>query len=147
MSAVHFEVIGVPRPQGSKKAFVRGNRAMLVESAGEPLKDWRSAVSHAAATAGHGHDLPLDGPLHAHITFRFRRPKSAPKTRRTWPTTRSTGDIDKLLRSTFDALDDAGLIADDARIVGVSALKDYAADGEPTGATITVSHVPEDGAA
>lgn len=143
MTSVRFDVIGTPKPQGSKRAFVRGNRAMLVESAGQPLKDWRTSVATAAALAGQGHDLPLDGPLHAHITFRFRRPASAPKRKRTWPTTRSSGDIDKLLRSTFDALADAGLIADDARIVGVSALKDYAADGEPTGASITVSEVQE----
>lgn len=144
MSAIAFDVIGTPKPQGSKRAFVRGSRAMLVESAGEPLKDWRTSVAWAARAAAQGHDTPLDGPLYARITFRFRRPTSAPKKRRTWPCTRSSGDLDKLTRAVFDALADAGLIADDARIVGLSALKDYAADGEPTGATISVSCVPEE---
>lgn len=136
---ITFTVVGTPKPQGSKRAFVQSGRARLVESSGAALKDWRGDVRAAAIEAGQGHDLPLDGPLVATIDFRFRRPASAPKKRHTWPTTRSSGDLDKLCRATFDALTDAGLIADDARIVSLAATKDYATDGTPTGATITVA--------
>ncbi|KPC69149.1 hypothetical protein ADL35_42055, partial [Streptomyces sp. NRRL WC-3753] len=47
------------------------------------------------------------------------------KRRRTWPTTRHSGDLDKLLRSTFDGIADAAAVVDDARIIRVTATKTY----------------------
>jgi Holliday junction resolvase RusA-like endonuclease len=43
------------------------------------------------------------------------KPTSAPKTRRTWPDKKP--DVSKLARSTEDAISDAGLWVDDARVV------------------------------
>jgi Holliday junction resolvase RusA-like endonuclease len=58
------------------------------------------------------------------VVFTVRKPASAPKTRTSWPCTRDSGDLDKLLRSTFDAIaDDAKAIADDSRIIRVTAAK------------------------
>lgn len=72
---------------------------------------------------------PLDGPLSIDITFTVAKPASAPKTRVTWPTTRHSGDIDKLLRSTFDAITQGGAIADDSRVVEVTARKVFPGEG------------------
>ena len=47
-------------------------------------------------------------------------------------------DIDKLLRSTFDALKDGGLIVDDSRIVAVAAGKVEVPAPEWTGAMISI---------
>ncbi|MFE9845825.1 RusA family crossover junction endodeoxyribonuclease [Streptomyces goshikiensis] len=113
-----------PAPQGSKRHVGRGR---LIEQSTR-VKPWRAAVDEAvrAATAGM---VPLDGPLSVEIAFTVRKPASAPKTRITWPTTRDSGDLDKLLRSTFDALTTAGAIADDSRIVEVTARKMHPGEG------------------
>jgi Holliday junction resolvase RusA-like endonuclease len=79
--------------------------------------------------------------------FTVRKPASAPKRRVTWPTTRDSGDIDKLLRSTFDALTTAGAIADDSRIVEITARKVFPGEGldalETPGAVIRVWRLAE----
>lgn len=113
-----------PAPQGSKAKSRYG--AIIDDN--PRTKPWRKAVHAAAAAAMH--DLPaFDGPLSIEVIFTVHKPVSAPKTRVTWPTTRSSGDIDKLLRSTFDALTTAGAIADDSRIVEVTARKVHPGEG------------------
>jgi Holliday junction resolvase RusA-like endonuclease len=57
----------------------------------------------------------LRGPLMVSMIFTLSKPASAPKTRRTWPD--RMPDLSKLVRSTEDAITDAGLWEDDARIV------------------------------
>lgn len=110
---IAFEVYGMPGPQGSKR-HVGGGR--MIESS-QKVKPWREAVKWAAREAmaeSYGWDA-MDGPLVAVMVFTLPKPKSAPKTRQTWPDRKP--DLSKLLRSTEDALVDAGLIQDDARIV------------------------------
>ncbi len=108
-------------PQGSKSHVGRGR---MIESS-RRVAPWRDAVVLAArsAAAGRGLTAPLDGPLAAEIVLTVARPASAPG--RVWPTTRASGDLDKLLRSTWDALGTARVIEDDSRIVQVSAIKAY----------------------
>ncbi|MCY0960819.1 RusA family crossover junction endodeoxyribonuclease [Streptomyces sp. H27-H5] len=113
-----------PAPQGSKRHVGRGR---LIEQSTR-VKPWRAAVDEAVRAAVAG-AVPLDGPLSVEIAFTVRKPASAPKTRITWPTTRDSGDLDKLLRSTFDALTTAGAIADDSRIVEVTARKMHPGEG------------------
>lgn len=115
---ITFEVYGLPAPQGSKR-HVGGGR--MIESS-KAVKPWREAVKWAAREAMAGPDgwAALDGPLLARMVFTLPKPKSAPKTRRTWADRKP--DLSKLLRSTEDALTDAGLIADDARLVEFSRL-------------------------
>ncbi|MEU5043218.1 RusA family crossover junction endodeoxyribonuclease [Streptomyces griseorubiginosus] len=124
-------VHGRPAPQGSKKyAGHRRNAAsgrvsaVLVEQS-KRVKPWRALVTHAARlaiTASHIAQ-PLDGPIEAEVLFTVRKPASAPKRRQTWPNTRDSGDLDKLLRSTFDGIADAQAVADDSRIIAVTARK------------------------
>lgn len=85
----------------------------MVESS-KRVKPWRDDVKAAGLAARNG-TLPLDGPLVVRMVFTLRKPASAPKRRRTWPMRKP--DVSKLARSTEDALTDAGVIADDARIV------------------------------
>lgn len=129
-----------PAPQGSKRHVGRGR---LIEQSTR-VKPWRAIVDAAARAAVTG--PPLDGPLSVEIAFTVRKPASAPKTRITWPTTRDSGDLDKLLRSTFDALTTAGAIADDSRIVEVTARKMHPGEGldalDEPGAVIRVWQMP-----
>ena len=128
-------VHGRPAPQGSKR--YAGHRlnaasgrvsAVLVEQS-KRVKPWRTlvtastkqAIRETAALPDH----PLDGPLEAEIVFTVLKPASAPKRRRTWPITRHSGDVDKLIRSTFDGITDAGAVVDDSRIIRVTATKTF----------------------
>ncbi len=91
---------------------------------------------------------PFDGPVHATITFRFPRPKGHYRTGRnahllrdqapTHPVGRNLGDVDKLVRSTFDALTAAGVVVDDSLFARVLATKVWCEVGEVPGATIMV---------
>lgn len=113
---ITLEVWGLPGPQGSKRFMgVQGGRGRLVESS-KKVAPWREAVKWAAIEAmRHAGRVTLDGPLWASMVFTLPKPKSAPKLRRTWPD--RLPDLSKLVRSTEDALTDAGLWADDARVV------------------------------
>ena len=113
---IEIVVYGSPAPQGSKK-FVGTNKAgrgIMVESS-KKVRPWRMDVKAAAEVARHGLPSPLDGPLIVSMVFTLPKPASAPKKRRTWPDKKP--DVSKLARSTEDALTDAGLWVDDARVV------------------------------
>jgi Holliday junction resolvase RusA-like endonuclease len=114
-------VIGNPAPQGSKK-FVGMNkqgRGIMVESS-KKVRPWRQDVK-SAAEAVRGDDEPLDEPIRVRMVFTLPKPVSAPKTRRTFPSKKP--DLSKLVRSTEDALTDAGIWRDDSRVVECTARK------------------------
>jgi Holliday junction resolvase RusA-like endonuclease len=100
-----FYALGSPAPQGSKKHVGHG---VMIESS-KAVKPWREAVKAAAPAI----DRPLDGPIVVRMVFTVARPKSAKKTE-TAPY--RTPDLSKLCRATEDAITDAGLWADDARV-------------------------------
>lgn len=111
-------VHGQPAPQGSKRfvGLSKAGRGLLVESS-KKVKPWRQDVVAAAIEAREKFAAlcPLDGPLSVEMVFTVPKPASAPKKRRTWPDKKP--DVSKLARSTEDALSDAGLWVDDARVV------------------------------
>jgi Holliday junction resolvase RusA-like endonuclease len=128
--AIELIAYGLPAPQGSKRFVGRAKsgRGIMVESS-DKVAPWREAVKLAArrvidAQPGFG---PLDGPLRAVYVFTMPKPASAPKRRQTWPD--RMPDLSKLVRSTEDALTDAGLWVDDARVVELCATKTYPGEG------------------
>lgn len=131
---VAFRVNGNPAPQGSKKGFspVGSTRVMMVESS-ENVKPWRAAVVNAAVDAMNGR-LPLAGPVTVMVTFRLAKPRTVT---RDLPSVRP--DLDKLTRSTCDALTTAQVIYDDSQICDLWVSKRY---GIP-GADITVICTPD----
>ncbi len=137
---IRFEVIGVPAPQGSTRAFVVGNRAVTTNKGNKAQMAWRDSVARAAHDIANHDDIaaPLDGPLVLSVEFRFPMPKSRPKRDRlTGNIAKTTApDVDKLLRSVCDALQAAGLVADDARIAAIAATKREVVGW--TGAVITI---------
>jgi Holliday junction resolvase RusA-like endonuclease len=109
----------------------------------ERLRPWREAVKQAALDALAGRDR-LEGPVSVDVLFTFDPPKSAPKSRRCWPITRSSGDLDKLQRAVFDALTDAGVWRDDSQVIDVRARKVHVGDDGALhipGAVVTVQAV------
>ncbi len=128
MTAVSFEVLGDPAPQGSKTRMPNG--AMLegaTTAQRQKHQSWRTAVADAARNTAERDDVdaPLTGPLTLSVTFYFAMPKSRPKKVRDTGSAYKTSapDLDKLIRSVGDALKIGGLIADDALIAAVHAYK------------------------
>lgn len=129
-----FFVEGTPVPQGSKNAYVRGGRAVLVD-ANKRLRPWRAAVRVAAEAAVEDAGWEtLDGPCHVSLAFTMPLPK-----RPRWGVPAVKPDIDKLTRAVFDALTDAGVWQDDSRVVSMKATKRYAGgDGAIPGVWVEV---------
>lgn len=120
---IEFKVIGTPAAQGSKRPFRNkfSGKISMVEMS-KKLSPWREAVKFAARQVITTTPA-IPGPVSVAIVFTMPKPKSAPKRTRTFPD--RTPDIDKCLRSTFDALVQAGVIEDDARVVRCAAMKVY----------------------
>lgn len=141
---VSFTAHGFPKPQGSKRPFINRHtgRAGMAESGEKAHKAWRSTVTDAALGAYADRPL-LDGPLAVELVFALPRPKSHPKTRRTWPQNRP--DIDKLVRACFDSLTHV-IWRDDSQVVDLTTRKVWAEIDVPHGAgvDITVSIIEDD---
>lgn len=133
---LQFSADGTPKPQGSKKAFVRGGKAVLVEQA-TGLKEWRD---HVASTASihmqyQGLEMLEKTPVEVRLIF------AMPRTKAMKPTDPLTmiqrPDIDKLERAILDAL--TGVVfKDDSQVVILLAGKRRCAPGEPPNVFIEV---------
>lgn len=129
--SIYFEVFGIPRPQGSKLAFARSGKVWMRESAGDGLRTWRQHVYSAVVEVANGQP-PYDGPVHLDVRFYLPRPKR-PK----WPRPASRPDLSKLIRALEDELTGT-LLSDDARIVSVSATKEWSDVEHAPGARVRV---------
>mgnify|MGYP003111668144 FL=1 len=130
-----FNVIGHPAPQGSKNQFGAESSQFV--------KPWRVDVRHAAINAMPA-DWPTDRAVSVNITFKFIQPKShftsKGKPSSSWtkyPIGRNKGDIDKLCRSTLDALTGV-LFDDDKQVVYLTAKRLW---DRTAGASIFICHL------
>lgn len=119
--AVEFTVYGVPATKGSKTAFpvrrggVLTGQVAVREGRSDAFKDWNRRVEEVVQEIAHRPGAPfLEDAIVADIVFYLPKPKSAPKTRPSWPMRKP--DLSKLLRAVEDPMNGV-LIADDARIV------------------------------
>lgn len=138
-----IEVFGRPAPQGSKEL---GGAGQLRESSAY-LPAWRTAVKIAAYKAYQAagidpHALPVfpaGVPLHVERCVFYMAPEQGAATNKP--------DIDKLLRSTLDALGgaygkSARMFADDSQIVRIDGLRKIGTEsrsGGRLGAYIIIS--------
>jgi crossover junction endodeoxyribonuclease RusA len=138
-ATVAFYAPGCPIPQGNKSGILRGGKVVIVEGrtgkARNAFTEWRATLRQAAEAAKPP-GPPLDGPLAVHVHFALPRPASAPKRRRTFADKRP--DLDKLVRACLDALAEAAVIVDDARVVHLTATKDYPGPDGRIGAWVYV---------
>lgn len=143
-----IRIVGRPAPQGSKKT---GGAGQLLESSAY-LPAWRAACRIGAYKAYAEHNIgtdylpvfPIGRPVYIHrMTFVVTSEQC-----RAGATDEPIGkpDIDKLLRSTLDALGGgryrtARLYDDDSQIVGINNLSKVRErrPGFPAGALITIS--------
>ena len=140
-------VRGKPAPQGSKVSFRNG----YMKEASPFLMPWRNQIVSACIEQKINNNEIIEQPVEIFIDFLFHRPQahygtgrnegnlksSAPK----YPTTRTTGDIDKLCRSTLDGLSIPSggiLLRDDSLVVNLRAKKSFATKGGFQGAFIHI---------
>ena len=135
--SVTLTVYGRPAPKGSMRSLGKGR---MVES-NVNVTPWRAAICAEALAQPVRH---LDGALYVRVTITVPKPASA---RGGAPITRTSGDVDKHLRCVLDALQDADLIADDARVVSAMVEKVWPGTSfdalDTPGAVITVYEVSE----
>jgi len=143
---IAFTAHGVPVGQGSKSAFIRGGRAVMVETANlgrktrKPgsLDRWRAMVAWKAKAAAMGR--VTDQPVELAARFRFPRPTShytgkgeLTKSARELKRYPGKPDLSKLVRAIEDAL--TGIVyGDDAQIATYGKIeKAYCERGESPG--------------
>jgi len=138
-NSITFSVHGTPAPQGSKRHL--GNGVMIESS--KKVKPWRQDVKFQAIDKKPA-DWDTTAPMILSVIFRFPRPKSHFNKRGLSPsapqhcTSARNGDLDKLLRSTNDAL--TGILFDDDRqVISIDATKRFCIGDEPLGAIITLT--------
>jgi crossover junction endodeoxyribonuclease RusA len=124
-------VPGEPRPQGSKKAFQRGLKIVLVE-ANKQLPAWREQMRKAFEMKMLERDTPFSTAVSVSITFWLTRPKTV---KREYAT--GTYDLDKLTRAVLDSLQDK-VLTNDNLVVDLTARKNYA-DNHESGVLVTVT--------
>ena len=109
-------VYGEPVPQGSKTAGKMKNGNPYVRDANaRALKTWRKNVHGECVAAMRNAGIAtLDGPIVVHAKYFFPHTQKSKEgmVKITAP------DLDKINRSTGDALESSKLIVNDARIVG-----------------------------
>jgi Holliday junction resolvase RusA-like endonuclease len=138
---IRVAVDGLPAPKGSFRISSRGRgRRPVVRKDSPKTEAWEVAVSWAARMAMRGRTMFVDQPLHVRAIFMLPRPDRDIGVRglraAALPVPSVKPDLDKLLRSTLDALE--SIVYDgDSRIVAIEASKVYAAAGLP-GAVIEV---------
>lgn len=125
-----IDVLGDPVPQGSKRAFIAGGRAVVVDDNSKGLRSWRNDVSSAARQAW-GDRAPLDEPVSVALRFWMRRPQ---RPKHSFPAV--APDIDKVARGVLDALTTARVFRDDCLVVQLNITQLYEADGLPPGVHI-----------
>lgn len=146
MTSIEFRVFGLPAPQGSKRSLGNG---IMIESS-KKVRPWRTDVQQASRVAYQG--KPIDEPVGIEVDFYFPRPKGHYRTGKysgllkpsapTWAVAHTNGDLDKLLRSTCDALSFSSggcIIRDDSLVGAIKATKRYADDDARPGAAIRVA--------
>jgi Holliday junction resolvase RusA-like endonuclease len=126
---VSFFIEGVPVPQGSKTVSQAKGRAWLRDANAARLKTWRHVIATHADLG-----VTFDCPVIVTLSFVLPRPQ-----RPRWGVPAVKPDIDKLCRAILDGLQDGGLLAEDSRVVTLTATKRYPNPGDPTGVGIDVT--------
>lgn len=129
MTSFSIWIAGKAAPQGSKKAFVINNRAVLVD-ASEGNKAWRKHVTDTVRQ--HEKYIRYKGAVNVTLAFYMEKAKTNKTS-----FMMQKPDIDKLCRSVLDALTDSEIIEDDSRVVSLTSHKKWAQ--EQPGVLITIT--------
>lgn len=139
---IRLHVIGLPSTQGSKTRMPNGHMVDGTSPrARANLGAWRQAVrAECRKWLGANPQAPLAEPVAVSLSFSF--PATASNPHRFWHV--SVPDVDKIIRSTLDALVQGAVLADDRYVCRVVADKAYCNPDEPAGCTVVVTSLAED---
>lgn len=145
-----LRVVGDPAPKGSSRAMLVAGRAVNVPSGSKvnerKLKGWAGAVVDAYHDQ-HGEPRRFHrGAVAVAIVFRLAARKGdldkAGRPKRSAPVLVVVKpDVDKLVRSTLDALTNAPAFGDDSQVALLLAAKVYVPPGSPLGATLILGEL------
>jgi Holliday junction resolvase RusA-like endonuclease len=145
---ITIEVVGIPRPGGSKTPGQTKTGKLFVRPANPLTKVWREEVDVAARQQYSGR--LLDGPIEMVYEFRFPRPKRHFGTGKNSQILKATAplwhtgkpDLTKIIRSTEDSL--TGVVwTDDSRVCKRFEKKRYCHLGELPGVHLKIQEVHE----
>ncbi|MFC8732155.1 hypothetical protein ACFT5B_06835 [Luteimicrobium sp. NPDC057192] len=137
MSALTFTVRGIPAPKGSLRHVGHGRMIEQITA----TKPWMDKVRDAALDSAQLAGWVAPAAVSVDVLIVVPRPKTV---RRSYPITRSSGDLDKHCRAVLDALSEdrrhgrAGVLPDDSTVIDLSASKRYPSVGLSVGAVITI---------
>lgn len=117
---ISFTVFGTPQPQGSKSAYTRNARTVLVEAV-KGSKPWRSLVTLAAKQAKMDAMTAevYEGAVRVECVFYFERGKTVKREHMT-----TKPDSDKLARNVLDSM--TGVVyKDDSQVTELVISKRY----------------------
>lgn len=130
-SEIVLTIPGTPAPKGSLRC--RRNPAHTLYEDNPRTKPWRDKIASAARNVTQHADARQA--IDVEITFTIDRPRSHYGTGRNaqtlkanapaYPSTHGTGDADKLERTILDALQDAGVLVNDAQVTDLCSRKRY----------------------
>lgn len=138
---LRIRVIGVPATAGSFVPRKRKNGSLyLLRSGSQKHREWRQAAETTIRQTVKlwEWEVNQDDEYSVSLSFLIPKPKSVSRAQ---PNVKP--DIDKLCRSTLDALTVGKAIDDDARIIQLVASKTYASETEQPGCYITVNKLNE----
>lgn len=118
---------GTPAPQGSKSVDRRG----IMYEQNRRSRPWRREMVETFVSSSPA--VPIDEPVEVRATFVLPRPK-----RPRFPVPGVKPDVDKLQRNLGDALEAAGILRDDSRIVEWHVRKIYAQPDQAPRVTVEV---------
>lgn len=142
-----FTIIGTPKPKARPRTVRNKNTGFVHTYTPETTVNWEQTivwqVKQALAWVSVNHPgelegLPVAGRILADVRFNVVRPKSAPRSV-TYPMKAQPGDIDNLAKSVLDALQLAGVIADDKTVTDLVACKRFVEDGHPEGVEVELT--------
>ena len=144
-NTIHLWVQGKPAGSGSKTAYKTPQGRMIVTPASKYQKPWQEAVKWGFLQSEYAKMKPLTEALDVRIDFCFVRPNNHFGTGRNKGKLKSSAplypakrpDVDKLARSTIDALTNL-VMKDDSQIVLLTVSKIYS---DRSGADIRVSEL------
>lgn len=129
---ITYQIEGTPVPQGSFRHIGQGR----IIAANPKLNQWRETIANQIRQQGH--QSPIEGACQVELMFVLPRPKTVT---RKHPITRSSYDVDKLIRAVFDAISlekYVQVIQDDSQIISVKASKRYESENFVPGVQITI---------
>lgn len=137
---LRFVVDGEPVAQPRSRAARFGDSIRMYTPQNHPVVNWKKRVELIARQTCRFDEINFIGtsthPVAVDVEFVFERPRTVRRI-----TKQSKPDIDNLLKSLFDGINQSGLWGDDALVVSVFATKRFTDNGELPQTVVTITQI------